>query len=598
MKKIRMVKLGGAVAISLISAYIVTPQSPLFLPPPTVSTAPAPVQSSSSILPASSQAANLNEKDKRASSKNQSTTNQPAGFVANNPPQVALDEEPRSSKVITTPDGKKYPVRVYKPLAVPNDPYVNQWWVASSGLDDAWSLPAGPYQTTVAVIDTGFALKHQEFSNRWQLNTGESGITVQENPSDLNCSDQSLSISASCNNIDDDYDGVVDNEFGPASTENPSKLNCTDSSLPLDKSCNNIDDDGNGYADDVRGWDFASFDASVQAGETNPSGTGTTHGTMVAGMLAANGNNGVGMAGVNWATKILPIQALDDDSYGDTLTVARSVRYAADQDVDIISISLGADAEDPYLREAIDYALDNGSLVVAASGNEGCQCISYPARYPEVIAVGASSSAGAAAGFSNYGAELDVLAPGVDLTLPSWSTTYSTNGYTSGANGTSFSTPYISGLLALARSHQPNASWGELTAALFEEANHQGLSASVPHSSTVGYGLAQADKLLLRSTTPLTSTLRYQFGPVSALDALDTERAYQCESGRHASTKLYTLTRSGEVRYTSSKLAVYRAAQDGWTSKVLAHTCVGLPGDELSTLRVINLLSEVNNQYR
>ncbi|HEX5798024.1 MAG TPA: S8 family serine peptidase, partial [Candidatus Saccharimonadales bacterium] len=240
-------------------------------------------------------------------------------------------EVEKSDEKIITKDGKTYPLRVYKPLDLPNDTYANQWWVEPTGMEAAWETPAGSEDLTIAIIDTGFGLAHQEFAGRWATNSGESGAAVSEAASKLNCSDRSLPLNRSCNNIDDNFDGIIDNESGFTTVENPSWLNCSDQSVALDKSCNRIDDDGNGLVDDWRGWDFSNYDHNVQAGETNPDGEGTTHGTMTAGVLGATGDNNVGIAGVNWHAKILPIQALDDDEYGDSLTVGESIYYAVDQ---------------------------------------------------------------------------------------------------------------------------------------------------------------------------------------------------------------------------------------------------------------------------
>ena len=245
-----------------------------------------------------------------------------------------------NTKTFITESGEVFPLRTYKTLTV-NDPSGNQWWTSGTGLNTAWSIGSGSYQTVVAVIDTGFGLKHEEFTNRWATNENEQGVTFNQMPSNLNCSDRVLPLDKSCNLIDDNFDGIVDNETGSTTKENPSKLNCTDLGIELDKSCNLIDDDSNGYIDDVTGWDFANYDANVQAGEINPDGEGTSHGTEVTGILAATGNNNKGIAGIDWSTKILPIQAIDDDSYGNTLTVARAIYYATNRGADIISLSLG-----------------------------------------------------------------------------------------------------------------------------------------------------------------------------------------------------------------------------------------------------------------
>lgn len=496
-----------------------------------------------------------------------------------------------------TETGETYPLRTYQALLTPNDPLPSQWWTTQTSLAPAWNYGtagSGSYTPAIAIIDSGFALAHEEFAGRWHQSDGEQGATTLQAPSQLNCTDRNLALDQSCNNIDDDFDGIVDNESGTTSIENPSWLNCTDRSLALDKSCNRIDDDNNGFIDDVTGWDFSNYDHSVQTGETNPAGEGTLHGTLVTGALGATGNNSVGIAGVNWSATLLPLQALDDDGYGNTLTVARAIYYAADQNVDIINISLGASAEDPYLRQAIAYALDRDIIVVAASGNDGCDCITYPARYPEVLAVGAFGESLSPSTFSNYGAELDLLAPGENFTLPAWSASNSTTGYLGGAAGTSFAAPYVSGLLGLIKSHQPTASWGELVAALLETSDRRSLTGASPHSTTFGYGYVRADTPLARVTTPATPGMRYTFGPVMPTDTLDSFRVHQCDAYAPA-TLLYELTSGNIVRYTASKLTLHRAQQTGWTKTRAFPVCVGLSHDQPSSVRTINLLSELHN---
>ena len=514
--------------------------------------------------------------------------------VSDTVPPAQITTDPETGDDIIVANGTRYPLRTYRTHLVPNDPAAQQWWANSTELYDAWQHGAGSYTPTIAIIDTGFALAHQEFANRWQYNTSEQGATTQEGASRLNCTDRSLPLNRSCNLIDDNYDSIVDNETGNTTTENQSQLNCTSRSLALDKSCNLIDDDNNGFIDDVTGWDFANYDHSVQAGQTNPTGDGTLHGTIVAGILGATGNNGVGIAGVNWFAKLLPLQALDDDGYGNTLTVARAVYYAADRNADVISISLGAEFEDPYLRQAIDYALAAGSIVVAASGNDGCNCISYPARYPEVLAVGAADQNGNPSTFSNFGSELDIIAPGEAMTAPAWSVGNPTAAYVSGAAGTSLATPYVSGLLALGKSHQPSANWAELSATLFEQSDRKSLSTSLPHSTSFGYGYAQAGNFMTRITTPATPGMRYFYGPVTPADSLDSARNHACETTLPASL-LYEITFGSTVRYTTSKLALYQAQVAGWTKAREFPVCIGLPADIPAAARTINLLSEIKN---
>jgi subtilisin family serine protease len=521
----------------------------------------------------------------------QQTTNQTENFtVVTESPHPQPDKK-RANQVVAA-DGTTYPLRIYKPLLTPNDPSSSQWWVSQTGLPAAWDAGTGSQNTTVAVIDSGYALNHEELSNRWALNDGEQGATGNQAISKLNCSDSNLSLNESCNLIDDDFDGIVDNESGSTNIQNPSKRNCTDSGLPLDKSCNNVDDDNNGYVDDFRGWDFSNYDASVQAGEVNPNGSNTTHGTMVSGILGATGNNSKGIAGVNWQTKILPLQALDDDEYGDTLTVSRAVRYAADQDADVISLSLGSDLGDSYLRQAVQYALDRGSLVVAAAGNDGCDCISYPANYPEVIAVGASNPAGNPASFSNYGLNLDIMAPGQSMTSSSWSPNNGTSAYASNIAGTSFSTPYISGLLALLRSHQPQASWGELSGILMENAHHVDLvnSTRINH---IGFGYVRANNAVTRATSTYSQDVRYALTGVRSTDTLSSSRAYQCESTGYGTSPVYQSVKSNQVKFTTSELQKVRDAASGWSVTHRGFVCVGLPTDIPSSIREISLPIEI-----
>lgn len=452
-----------------------------------------------------------------------------------NPKKVAEVTEARTATVdqkaqtIVGKDGRVYPLRVYKPLMVPNDTYATQWWTTSNNMSRVWDIPAGAKQTKIAIIDTGFALNHQEFSGRWAINPGETGALAT----------------------------------------------------------NGIDDDNNGFIDDWRGWDFTSNTNNVQAGKTNPNGTGTTHGTMTAGVMGATGNNGVGISGVNWYSTILPIQALDDDSYGTSYTVGQSIYYAADQGADVISISLGTASDDPYLRQAMLYAFDKGAVIVAASGNDGCNCISYPANYPEVIAVGAIDSTGNPASFSNYGANLDLLAPGASMTVPYWTNANQTSSYASGAAGTSFATPFVAGLLGLARAQQPNATWDALVGSLLENSDRRVATASTPRNDTFGYGVARASTMLDRTVLPNSSTIRYQLAGLGG-------SAYQCETTLPA-TPVFELTNGTSVKYTLSQLERYRASLSGWTSRQIFYSCSGLPTDTIGFLRTLNLSMEIRN---
>ncbi len=497
----------------------------------------------------------------------------------------------RISDETFTKNGTNYPLRVYKPALIPNDTYANQWWVSPSSMSGVWDLPAPSRSTKIAVIDTGFGLNHQDLISRWATNSSESGSTTTENLSSRNCTDRSLPLNTSCNLIDDNFDGIVDNESGSTTKQNPSRLNCTDQSRSLDKQCDRIDNDANGLIDDYRGWDFSNFDNNVQAGEINPAGSGTTHGTMVAGVLGATGNNGIGIAGVNWYSQILPIQALTDDSYGDSITVSNAIHYAVDQGSDVISISLGTGQQDPYIREAVEYATDHNVLVVASSGNDGCNCISYPANYPEVIAVGALDRNNVPASFSNYGRNLDILAPGENMTSSYWTAGNPTSSYAGNIAGTSFAAPFMSGLFGLGRSLQPDAKWDEIAGAMFENADRRSLTSTSPRSDSLGFGSALGTNMLNRLRTPDTTQQRYSFGNNMVQGS---NNIYQCNNTLPA-TLLYKLTKPNQQKYATGTLGYYNLSLQGWTQSEMSYSCIGLPTDTPYSVRSIDLNRESFN---
>ncbi|MCG8349480.1 MAG: S8 family peptidase [Chloroflexales bacterium] len=169
------------------------------------------------------------------------------------------------------------------------------------------------------------------------------------------------------------------------------------------------------------------------------------HGTAVAGLIAASADNGVGVAGICWGCRILPIKVLNNQGSGNDANVARGIRWAVDNGARVINMSLGGTDDSQILRDAVDYATSRNVLIVASSGNErqeGNQP-NYPAAYPGVVAVGATGNTDVVTGFSNTGDYLDLTAPGVGLwtTLP--------EGRYGPPNGTSFASPYVSGVAGL-----------------------------------------------------------------------------------------------------------------------------------------------------
>ncbi|MGE5585551.1 MAG: S8 family peptidase [Bacillota bacterium] len=173
------------------------------------------------------------------------------------------------------------------------------------------------------------------------------------------------------------------------------------------------------------------------------------HGTHVAGIIGALTNNGVGMAGINWNVRIMPLKVADDSGSGylDLSMIIEALRYAADHGANVVNMSFqigdATTGEDPFMDQAIEYAYNKGVTIVAAAGNDGEPWVAYPARDPRVIAVGAVGPDLARATWSNYGSEVDVVAPGADI-LSTWPTNSFAN-----ASGTSMATPHVAGLAAL-----------------------------------------------------------------------------------------------------------------------------------------------------
>lgn len=173
------------------------------------------------------------------------------------------------------------------------------------------------------------------------------------------------------------------------------------------------------------------------------------HGTHVSGIIAA-AENDMGVIGVAPRARILPIKVLDDRARGNYAWIEAGIRAAVDAGVNIINMSLGAQSPPPpQFYEAIRYAADRGVIMVAAAGNDS-SAVNYPARYDEVIAVGAVDQNSALARFSSRGDALDLVGPGVSIY-----STYLKNDYAI-LQGTSQASPFISGVCALLMSYAKN----------------------------------------------------------------------------------------------------------------------------------------------
>jgi thermitase len=219
-----------------------------------------------------------------------------------------------------------------------------------------------------------------------------------------------------------------------------------------------VDDDENGFVDDVYGYDFANNDADPK--------DDNNHGSHCAGTIGAEGNNGIGVVGVNWKVSLMALKFLKGNGSGTLSGAIQSIDYATQMGADIMSNSWGGGGQSAILEEAIERAEEAGILFVAAAGNARSNNDtrpSYPASYEtaNVISVAATDRDGTLARFSNWGVQsVDIAAPGVDI--------YSTGriGYRF-LSGTSMATPHVSGVAALLLEQNPNLTYQELKEALY-----------------------------------------------------------------------------------------------------------------------------------
>jgi subtilisin family serine protease/flagellar hook assembly protein FlgD len=217
---------------------------------------------------------------------------------------------------------------------------------------------------------------------------------------------------------------------------------------------------------DLRGRVVGTYNA-VTRGSSVTDAMG--HGTFVAGVAAAKGNNGIGIAGASMGASILAVKVANSANEIWSDAVANGIVWAADHGARVINLSLGSESTSQVESDAIAYATRKGVMVVAAAGNNASTNRFYPAAYPHVVAVGATDAAGKRAWFSQHGAWVTVAAPGVNITgtTPTRGSSFfaSTSGYSVG-DGTSFSSPIVAAEAALLWSMRPSGSLADIRLAI------------------------------------------------------------------------------------------------------------------------------------
>ncbi len=324
---------------------------------------------------------------------------------------------------------------------VPNDPqYPEQWSLPLMKLPETWTIEKGNTSVIIAIIDSGIDYRHEDLKQK-----------IWNNPDEI-----------------------------------PE---------------NGLDDDGNGYIDDIHGWDFTDA-PNVQAvgdfldGDNEPLDE-SGHGTHVAGIAGAMPNNGIGIAGVAWNCPLMAVRAglslgsssrmQDDDS-------AAAIVYATDNGASIINMSWGSGQHSFVIQDAIDYAHAHGVVMIGAAGNSKESESFYPAAYRKVISVASTTQHKQRFHRSNFGASVDIAAPGNAILSTQINNKYRI------LTGTSMAAPHVAGVAALMLSKRPALTHEEVRQILINTSDVVTQEdTDEPDPKLVGAGTVNAERALLSS---------------------------------------------------------------------------------------------------
>ena len=335
----------------------------------------------------------------------------------------------------------------------PNDPnYVDQWNLDVLNMRQAWNIEQGKPHVTVAVVDSGIATQHPELRSRIWENVGE---------------------------------------------------------IPR----NGIDDDGNGYVDDKNGWDFTDAPTLPGSGDwtirDNDPEDETGHGTHVSGIIAAEANNGRGIAGIAPNCRLMPLRAgfkYGGGAYLQNDDLAAAIVYAADNGAGVINMSWGDTVRAFIIEDAVEYAYHRGCVLVGAAGNSATIGAYYPAALKSVISVAGLGQEKQLYDGSNFGATIDIAAPGEEILSTAL------NGGYGKRDGTSMAAAHVSGVAALVLSVNPNATNVRIQEKLTATAKPLFIT------ELVGAGALDAYAALAETSTSLVAeinaqrTLQHAFG--------------------------------------------------------------------------------------
>jgi subtilisin family serine protease/subtilisin-like proprotein convertase family protein/methionine-rich copper-binding protein CopC len=353
--------------------------------------------------------------------------------------------------------------------SVPNDPLLsNQWNLNNTGqsggtpgadihAQQAWGVTTGSPKVVVAVLDTGIDynnpdlyqniwINQAEIPSYWYVKDGSGKYDIKVNKSEIKTATPGVITFRDLNNPANAK--FIDDNNGDG------RIDAGDLLRPISQGgwevTGNTQDGDTAHPDDLFGWNFVS--------NTNSPLDDNGHGTHVSGILGATGNNGTGVAGVDWNVQIMPLKFIGADGSGTVSDFIQALNYAVQHGAKITNNSWEGAPSSQALYNAINNARTHGQIFVAAAGNEGNnddQKPDYPASFSQslnnVVAVAATDNTDHLASFSDYGvASVALAAPGVNIlsTLP--------GGQYGTMSGTSMATPEVTGALALVWGQHPS----------------------------------------------------------------------------------------------------------------------------------------------
>jgi subtilisin family serine protease len=353
--------------------------------------------------------------------------------------------------------------------AVANDPrYAEQWALkntgqqggtigADIGVSRAWDVTKGSTKVTVSVMDTGIDYTHEDlYLNIW-LNQGEIPSAIRSRLTDID-GDGKITF-RDLNDYRNKGTGKITDLNGNGRIDGGDVLKPTTSGGWAD----GVSNDGDAFKDDLVGWDFLDND-------NNPMDS-YGHGTHIAGTIGAIGDNGVGVAGINWVSQLMAIRFVDGSGGGSISAFIGGLNYAVAHGAKVSNNSWTGPSASDALVTAINNAKAKGHIVVAAAGNAGTNIDNeptYPASFSQdnVVSVAATDRYDRLTSYSNYGAaSVDIAAPGDGILSTKLGGGYYFN------SGTSMATPHVAGALALVWAKNPTWSYSQVIAQVLKTAD-------------------------------------------------------------------------------------------------------------------------------